>query len=90
MMLLFSLVLVPPCPAKEGKAGNTRDSAAIRGVVEGLYKSFNAQDLKGVMTAFSSDPHIVLMGTGPGEVYVGDEAVGEPSTNSSTGSRPML
>lgn len=39
-------------------------------------KALNAQDLKGVMTLYASDPNTFLMGTGPGETYVGDEAIG--------------
>ncbi len=45
-------------------------------MVEQHNKAFNAQDLKGVMTFYAADPNTVLMGTGPGEAYVGDEAIG--------------
>ncbi len=51
-------------------------NADVKTVVEQHNKSFGAQDLKGVMDTYASSPEVVLMGTGPGEVYVGDEAIG--------------
>jgi uncharacterized protein (TIGR02246 family) len=48
----------------------------VKAVIEQHNKALNAQDLKGVMSIYSADPHTVLMGTGPGEAYVGDEAIG--------------
>jgi len=50
--------------------------AEVKAVLEQHNKAFKAQDLKGVMTTYSRDPNAVLMGTGPGEAYVGDEAIG--------------
>jgi uncharacterized protein (TIGR02246 family) len=76
IMLLLSLALVSPSPAKGGKVGNIGIMAEVQAVMEQHNKAFNAQDLKGVMTMYSSDPHSVLMGTGPGEAYVGDAAIG--------------
>jgi uncharacterized protein (TIGR02246 family) len=75
-MLLLTLTLVSPCLAKGVKGGEAKVTAAVQAVIEQHNKAFNAQDLKGVMTTYSSDPNCVLMGTGPGESYVGDEAIG--------------
>lgn len=74
--LLLSMLLVSPCPAKGGKGKDAGSEAAILAVVQEHNKALNAQDLKRIMDTFSSDPNIVLMGTGPGEAYVGDEAIG--------------
>lgn len=38
-------------------------------------KAFTAQDLEGVMKTYVVSPEISLMGTGPGEIYVGKEEV---------------
>ena len=76
IVMLFSLALASPCLAKKGKGGEAGSKAEIQDVLARHNKAFNAQDLKGVMTAYSSDPDCVLMGTGPGEAYVGDEAIG--------------
>jgi uncharacterized protein (TIGR02246 family) len=76
IVMLFSLVLASPSLAKKGKVGADKSKTQIQAVLEQHNKAFNAQDLKGVMTMYSSDPNCVLMGTGPGEAYVGDEAIG--------------
>ncbi len=73
LALLFCFVLVSPCLADKG---DSKSMAAVKAVMEQHKQAFNAQDLKGVMTLYASDPNTVLMGTGPGEAYVGDEAIG--------------
>jgi uncharacterized protein (TIGR02246 family) len=75
-MLLLSLALVSPCLAKGAKGGEAKAMAEVKAVIEQHNQALNAQDLKGVMTTYASDPGCVLMGTGPGEAYVGDEAIG--------------
>jgi uncharacterized protein (TIGR02246 family) len=73
VMFMICFVLVSPCLAKEG---GSKVMAEVKAVMEQHNQAFNAQDLKGVMTLYASDPNTVLMGTGPGEAYVGDEAIG--------------
>ena len=73
LMLAFSFAAVPLCLAKEGDSKIMPD---VKTVMEQHNKAFNAHDLKGVMTLYASDPNAILMGTGPGEAYVGDEAIG--------------
>jgi ketosteroid isomerase-like protein len=70
--LLLCFALVSPCLAKQG---DSKLMAEVKTLMEQHDKAFNAQDLKGVMTLYSSDPSIVLMGTGPGEAYVGEEGI---------------
>jgi uncharacterized protein (TIGR02246 family) len=71
--LLFCLAIVSPSLAKQG---DSKVMSAVQALVEQHNKALNAHDLKGVMTTYASDPNTVLMGTGPGEAYVGDEAIG--------------
>ncbi len=73
LALLFCFALVSPCLAEQG---DSKIMAAVKTVMEQHNKAFIAQDLKGVMTLYASDPNTFLMGTGPGEAYVGDEAIG--------------
>ena len=73
LALVFSFVAVSPCLAK---GGDSKIMGEVKAVLAQHNKAFNAQDLKGVMTTYASDPNTVLMGTGPGEAYVGDEAIG--------------
>jgi ketosteroid isomerase-like protein len=70
--LLFCFALVSPCLAKPG---GPKIMAEVKAVMEQHNKAFNAQDLKGVMTTYASGPNTVLMGTGPGEAYVGEQGV---------------
>jgi ketosteroid isomerase-like protein len=76
IVLLLSLALVSPCLAKGGKGVATKITPVAQAVIEEHNKALNAQDIKGVMNTYSDDPNCVLMGTGPGESYVGDEAIG--------------
>jgi hypothetical protein len=69
IMMLPCLALVSPSLAGQG---NSKIMAVVKTVMEQHNQSFNAQDLNGVMTLYASNPNTVLMGTGPGEAYVGD------------------
>jgi len=72
LALLFCFALVSPCLAKQGDA---KTMAEVKTVVEQHNQALNAQDIKGVMTLYASDSNTVLMGTGPGEAYVGEEGI---------------
>jgi hypothetical protein len=75
-VIVVSLALpgwaVSPCLAEDG-------GAKLKGEVTALLQhhdeAFSAQDLKGVMKTFVAGPEIFLMGTGPGEIYRGEEGV---------------
>ena len=71
--VLVCLGMVLPCFAQKSASGLDAD---VRALLAQHDKAFNAQDLKGVMDTYASAPNIVLMGTGPGEAYVGEEAIG--------------
>jgi ketosteroid isomerase-like protein len=38
-------------------------------------KAFSAQDVDAVMTLYSAEPKTILMGTGEGELYIGQEGI---------------
>lgn len=71
--VLVCLGMVLPCFAQKGQS---KLNADVRALLEQHDKALNAQDLKGIMDTYSFAPNIVLMGTGPGEAYVGEEAIG--------------
>ncbi len=73
LMVLVSFALALPCLAQQR---DTKVTADVKALLEQHNKSFSAHDIKGVMEMYASSPDVVLMGTGPGEVYVGDEAIG--------------
>lgn len=72
-MLVTALygAMTAPCLAKPGD----RVLAEIKAVVERHNTALDAQDLKGVMATYSPAPGTVLLGTGPGEAYVGGEGI---------------
>ena len=72
LALLSCFALVSPCLAKQGDAKIT---AEVKSVMEQHNMALNAQNIKGIMSIYSSDPNTVLMGTGPGEAYVGEEGL---------------
>jgi ketosteroid isomerase-like protein len=72
LALLSCFALVSPCLAKQGDA---KIMAVVKSVIEQHNLALNAQDIKGIMSIYSSDPGAVLMGTGPGEAYVGEEGL---------------
>jgi ketosteroid isomerase-like protein len=72
LALLSCFALVSPCLAKQGDA---KIAAEIKSVIEQHNMALNAQNIKGIMSIYSSDPSTVLMGTGPGEAYVGEDGL---------------
>ncbi len=71
--LLVCFALASPCLAKKGKPV---PGDAVKALLEQHNKALNAQDLKGIMDTYAATDGVVLMGTGPGETYVGEESIG--------------
>lgn len=71
-MVLISFVVASPCFARKG---SSKTATEIKTVVEQHDKALSSKSLKGVMETFASSRHITLMGTGPGEIYVGREGI---------------
>jgi uncharacterized protein (TIGR02246 family) len=60
----LSAACIPALAADEPAAG-------VREVFQAHEKAFNSHDLAGVMKLYASGDKTVVMGTGPGEVWVG-------------------
>lgn len=73
LVVLVCLGLVSPCL---GQPRGAKVDAEVKALVEQHNRALGAHDLKGVMDTYSPGPGIVLMGTGPGEAYAGEEAIG--------------
>jgi uncharacterized protein (TIGR02246 family) len=71
-LLLICFSLASPCLAQQEPYD---EEAEVKALLERHEKAFVVQDLKGVMETYASDSEIVLMGTGPGEVYLGKEGI---------------
>ncbi len=72
LMAMMFFVTASPCLAQQQEAETT---AQIKALLDQHDKAFNEQDIKGVLEVYASDPDIVLIGTGPGEAYVGKEGI---------------
>ncbi|HTP65385.1 MAG TPA: nuclear transport factor 2 family protein [Geobacteraceae bacterium] len=71
-MVLICFAVVSPCLAENAGAKLTGQVTAL---LQKQDVSLNAHDVKGVMKTYLAGPEIILMGTGPGEVYRGVEGV---------------
>jgi ketosteroid isomerase-like protein len=68
------MIMTTPCLAAE------TDSDAVAEIQAMLQKHDNAlneQNLDAVLETYAADPKVVLMGTGPDEIRVGREEIGE-------------
>lgn len=65
--------LTSPGLAKQKASG---PHSGVQAAIEAHNRALNSHDLKGVMAAYAAGQNIVLMGTGPGEYYVGEDAIG--------------
>ncbi len=61
--------------ANTAKASDPKVVDEIKELLAAHDKALNEQDLNGVMATYSTDPKVVLLGTGKGERYVGADAI---------------
>lgn len=72
LMVLVCFALASPAWAAQ--EGSTMDTE-VKALLEQHDKAFSDHDVKGVMATYASGSELVLMGTGPGEVYAGKEGI---------------
>ena len=72
-LLLFSIALTSGLARAEPSGAE----AEIRAFLTKHAQAFKARDIDGIMALWAAGPDIVLMGTGPGERYVGRKEVRE-------------
>lgn len=70
--MMFYFALVSPSFSKQAE---TRIGSEVNTILALHLQALSAHDLKGVMSLYSSNPDIFLMGTGPGEIYLGEEGI---------------
>jgi ketosteroid isomerase-like protein len=73
--LLTLVVLVLALGISQAGQTDTKAEAGIKKLMESYRAAVGKQDLAGVMKSFADGPDIVVMGTGPGELYVGKESI---------------
>ena len=71
-MMLVCIALVSPC---RGDESGTKLLGKVTELLEKHDAAYSAQDVQGIMKTYVSGPQIFLMGTGPGEIYRGQEGI---------------
>jgi len=64
-------------PSVDAAEQDSPEVAELRDLLRKLDKAFDQQDLDGVLVCYADLPRTLLMGTGPGEYWVGKEAIAE-------------
>jgi uncharacterized protein (TIGR02246 family) len=70
--ILGVAMAVPAAQAEESKEANP-EVEKIRALLKAHEEAMTSHDLKGVMACFTEKP--VIMGTGPGEIWVGPDEI---------------
>ena len=79
-VLMVLLMIGVPCLAQsQDKPADI--SAALMEMIQKHDKALNDQDLDTIMSTYAPDGTIVLMGTGPGEAWVGKEEIADAYTH---------
>jgi ketosteroid isomerase-like protein len=64
-----------PVSDDNAENGGTKLKGQVTALLEQHNTAFSSQDLNGVMKTYAAGPEIFLMGTSPGEIYLGKEGV---------------
>ena len=75
LFLVFSLLCLTAMPVlageKEEKKMDPKVTEEIRGTLKKHDEAMNNHDLKAVLEIYANSPDIIVMGTGPGEIWKG-------------------
>jgi ketosteroid isomerase-like protein len=61
--------------ANQAAGADDKNVAAVKALLQQHDKVFTTQDLEGVMKLYSPGPKTVVMGSGPGELFVGKDEI---------------
>ena len=73
--LLTLVVLLMALGVSQADQTDSQAEAEIKKMMESYREAVGKQDLAGVMQSYADGPDTVVMGTGPGELYVGKESI---------------
>jgi uncharacterized protein (TIGR02246 family) len=81
MLKTLLSVMVTGClaltPALAAEPADDKTKSEIQEMLKQHDEAVNQHDLEGVLATYAKSENIVLMGTGPGEVWVGKEAIAD-------------
>lgn len=73
--LLTLVALLLALGLSQARQNDSKAEAEIKKLIENYRAAVGKQDLVAVMKSFADGPDTVVMGTGPGELYVGKESI---------------
>ena len=73
--LLTLVVLLLALGLSQADQTDPKAEAGIKKLIESYQAAMEKQDLAAVMKSYADGPNTVVMGTGPGELYVGKESI---------------
>jgi uncharacterized protein (TIGR02246 family) len=73
--LLTLVVLLLALGISQAGQTDAKAEAGIKKLMDSYRAAVGKQDLAGVMKSFADGPDTVVMGTGPGELYLGKESI---------------
>ena len=73
--LLTLVVFLLAWGLSQARQTDPKAEAEIKKLVESYRAAVEKQDLAAIMKSFADGPYTVVMGTGPGELYVGKESI---------------
>ncbi|HYQ92853.1 MAG TPA: nuclear transport factor 2 family protein, partial [Candidatus Competibacteraceae bacterium] len=76
-LALAFLLSVTVGPAWTQQATESKEMEAIKKTLQEHDEALNKQDLAALMDTYAANANILLMGTGPGEVWVGKQNIEE-------------
>ena len=77
MVMLLVVVVLPGLALAQDKAAPADISAPLMEMLQKHDKALSEQDLDTIMSTYAPDGTIVMMGTGPGEVWAGKEEIAD-------------
>ena len=73
--LLTLVVLLLASGVSQARQTDPKAEAGLKKLMESYQAAVEKQDLVAIMKCFADGPDTVVMGTGPGELYVGKESI---------------
>jgi len=73
--LLTLVVLLLALGVSQAGQADPQAEAGIKKLIDSYQAAMEKQDLAGIMKCYADGPDTVVMGTGPGELYVGKESI---------------
>jgi len=76
-VVMAAVAILIAAAAEDRYAASEKTLEEIKALLNAHDKAFTAHDLEGVLALYAEGPRTAVMGTGPGELWVGKEEIGD-------------